>query len=123
MITFGSGGIGTPHHLAAELLQAMTGVKMLHVPYKGAAQLIPALLGGEVDCAIWPVNSVYPHIKSGKLRAIAVSSSNRSSVLPDIPTIAEAGPLPGYSLDLWLGVLAPAGTPKPVVDKLNAEIN
>ena len=123
MITFGSGGIGTPHHLAAELLQAMTGIKMLHVPYKGAAQLVPALLAGEVECAIWPVNSVVPHIKSGKLRAIAVSASTRSSILPDVPTIAEAGPLPGYSLDLWLGVLAPAGTPKPVVDRLNVEIN
>ncbi len=122
-ITYGSGGIGTPHHLAAELLQSMTGVKMLHVPYKGAAQLVPALLAGEVDCAIWPVNSVVPFIKTGKLRAIAVSASTRSSILPDIPTIAEAGPLPGYSLELWLGVLAPAGTPKPIVAKLNAEIN
>lgn len=123
MITFGSAGIGTPHHLAAEQLQAMTGVRMLHVPYKGAAQLVPALLSGEVDSAIWPINSVLPHIKSGKLRAIAVSASTRSAILPDIPTIAEAGPLPGYSLDVWLGVLAPAGTPKPIVDKLNVEIN
>jgi tripartite-type tricarboxylate transporter receptor subunit TctC len=122
-ITYGSGGVGTVHHLAAELLQTMTGLRMLHVPYKGAAQLVPALLASEVDCAIWPVNSVVPHIKSGKLRAIAVSASTRSSILPDIPTIAEAGPLPGYSLDLWLGVLAPAGTPKPIVAKLNTEIN
>jgi tripartite-type tricarboxylate transporter receptor subunit TctC len=122
-VTFGSAGIGTPHHLAAELLMAMTGIEMLHVPYKGAAQLVPALLAGDVTCAIWPVNSVYPHIKAGKLRAIAVSAATRSSVLPDIPTIAEAGPLPGYSLDLWLGVLAPAGTPRAIVDRLNAEIN
>jgi tripartite-type tricarboxylate transporter receptor subunit TctC len=122
LVTFGSAGVGTPHHLAAELLQAMTGIKMLHVPYKGAAQLVPALLAEEVDCAIWPVNSVIQHIKAGKLRAIAVSASTRSSILPDIPTIAEAGPLPGYSLDLWLGVLAPAGTPRPIVDRLNAEI-
>jgi len=123
MVTFGSAGVGTPHHLAAEQLQAMTGIKMLHVPYKGAAQLVPALLSGEVDSAIWPVNSVLPHIKSGKLRAIAVSASKRSAILPDVPTIAEAGPLPGYSLDVWLGVLVPAGTPKPIVDKLNVTIN
>jgi tripartite-type tricarboxylate transporter receptor subunit TctC len=122
LVTFGSAGIGTPHHLAAELLQAMTGIKMLHIPYKGAAQLVPALLAEEVDCAIWPVNSVLQYIKAGRLRAIAVSASRRSSVLPDIPTIAEAGPLPGYSLDLWLGVLVPAGTPRPIVDRLNAEI-
>jgi tripartite-type tricarboxylate transporter receptor subunit TctC len=122
-VTFGSGGIGTPHHLAAELLMAMTGIQMLHVPYKGAAQLVPALLANEVTCAIWPVNSVYPHIKAGKLRPIAVTTATRASVLPDTPTIAEAGPLPGYSLDLWLGVLAPAGTPRVIVDRLNTEIN
>ena len=122
-VTFGSGGIGTPHHLAAELLMAMTGIQMLHVPYKGAAQLVPALLANEVTCAIWPVNSVYPHIKAGKLRPIAVTTATRASVLPDTPTIAEAGPLPGYSLDLWLGVLAPAGTPRGIVDRLNVVIN
>jgi tripartite-type tricarboxylate transporter receptor subunit TctC len=122
-VTFGSAGIGTPHHLAAELLMAMTGIEMLHVPYKGAAQLVPALLANEVTCAIWPVNSVLPHIRAGKLRGLAVTTLTRSSILPEVPTIAEAGPLPGYSLDVWLGVLAPAGTPRPILDRLNVAIN
>ncbi len=121
--TYATAGIGTPHHLGAELLKTMTGIDIVHVPYKGAAFLVPALLTGEVTFSIASISSLVPHFKSGKLRAIAVASETRTPLLPDVPTIAEAGPLPGYAIDVWFGVLAPAGTPRPVVDRLNAEIN
>jgi len=120
--TFATAGIGTPHHLAAELLKTMTGIEIVHVPYKGAAFLIPALLAGEVTFSIAAINSLLPHYKSGRLRPIAVANETRTPLLPDVPTIAEAG-LPGYALDIWLGVLVRAGTPGPIVDRLNAEIN
>ncbi len=121
--TYGTAGIGTPHHLGAELLKTMTGVDITHVPYKGAAFLVPALLTGEITFSIASISSLVPHFKSGKLRAIAVANESRTSLLPDVPTMAEAGPLPGYAIDVWFGVLAPAGTPRPIVDRLNAEIN
>ncbi len=121
--TYATAGIGTPHHLGAELLKTMTGIDIVHVPYKGAAFLVPALLTGEVTFSIASISSLVPHFKSGKLRAIAVASETRTPLLPDVPTIAEAGPLPGYAIDVWFGVLAPAGTPRSVVDRLNAEIN
>ena len=122
-LTYGTAGVGAPHHFAVELLRAETGIKITHVPYKGSAGIIPALLSGEIDFTIAAVNSLLPHFKSGKLRPIAMAGSARTSVLPEIPTIAEAGPFPGYSMDVWLGVMAPAGTPRPIIDRLNAEIN
>ncbi|HEY6863110.1 MAG TPA: tripartite tricarboxylate transporter substrate binding protein [Burkholderiales bacterium] len=122
-LTYGTAGVGAPHHFAVELLRAETGIKVTHVPYKGSAGIIPALLSGEIDFTIAAVNSLLPHFKSGKLRPIAMAGSARTSVLPEIPTIAEAGPFPGYSMDVWLGVMAPAGTPRPIIDRLNAEIN
>jgi tripartite-type tricarboxylate transporter receptor subunit TctC len=122
-LTYGSAGIGAPHQFAAELLATMTDIKVVHVPYKGSAGIIPALLANEISFTIGAVNSLLPHFRSGKLRALAVASSNRSVVLPDVPTIAEAGPLPGYAVDIWLGVLAPAGTPRPIIERLNVEIN
>ena len=122
-LTYGTAGIGSPHHLAVELLRSMTGINVVHVPYKGSAGIIPALLSGEIDFTIAAVNSLLPHFKSGKLRPIAMAGSSRTSALPEIPTIAEAGPLPGYAVNVWLGVMAPAGTPRPIVDRLNAEIN
>jgi len=121
--TYATAGIGTPHHLGAELLRTMTGIEITHVPYKGAAFLVPALLTGEVTFSVASISSLVPHFKSGKLRALAVASETRTPLLPDVPTIAEAGPLPGYAIDVWFGVLAPAGTPRPIVDRLNAEIN
>jgi len=121
--TYGTAGIGTPHHLGAELLKTMTGVDITHVPYKGAAFLVPALLSNEVTFSIASISSLVPHFKSGKLRALAVASESRTPLLPDVPTMAEAGPLPGYAIDVWFGVLAPAGTQRAVVDRLNAEIN
>ncbi|MSQ70307.1 MAG: tripartite tricarboxylate transporter substrate binding protein [Betaproteobacteria bacterium] len=119
---FGTSGIGTPHHLAVELLKSMTGIDVTHVPYKGAAFLVPALLASEVVFSIAAVNSLLPHYKSGKLRALAVATAARVSLLPDVPTMAEVG-LPGYNIDIWLGVLAPAGTPRPIVERLNTELN
>jgi tripartite-type tricarboxylate transporter receptor subunit TctC len=122
-LTYGTAGVGAPHHFAVELLRAETGIKVTHVPYKGSAGIIPALLSGEIDFTVAAVNSLLPHFKSGKLRPIAMAGSARTSVLPEIPTIAEAGPFPGYSMDVWLGVMAPAGTPRPIIDRLNTEIN
>lgn len=122
-LTYGTAGVGSPHHLAVEVLRSMTGINVVHVPYKGSAGIIPALLSGEIDFTIAAVNSLLPHFKSGKLRPIAMAGSSRTSALPDIPTIAEAGPLPGYAVNVWLGVMAPAGTPRPIIDRLNAEIN
>jgi len=122
-LTYGTAGVGAPHHFAAELLRAMTGIKIVHVPYKGSAGIIPALLSGEIDFTIGAVNSLLPHFKAGKLRPIAVAGSSRTAILPDVPTIAEAGPLPGYAVDVWLGVMTPAGAPRPIIDRLNNEIN
>jgi tripartite-type tricarboxylate transporter receptor subunit TctC len=122
-LTYGTAGVGAPHHLAVELLRSMTGIRVVHVPYKGSAGIIPALLSGEIDFSIAAVNSLVPHFRSGKLRPVAVASASRTALLPDVPTIAEAGPLPGYGVDIWLGVMAPAGTPRPIIDRLNSEIN
>jgi len=121
--TYATAGIGSSHHLGAELLKSMTGVQLTHVPYKGAAGIVPALLANEVTFSIAAINSLMPHFKSGKLRALAVAGSERTALLPDVPTIADAGGLPGYSIDVWFGVLAPAGTPRAIVDRLNTEIN
>jgi len=120
---YATAGIGSSHHLGAELLKTMTGVQLTHVPYKGASGIVPALLANEVTFSIAAINSLLPHFKSGKLRALAVAGSERTPLLPDVPTIADAGGLPGYSIDVWFGVLAPAGTPRAIVDRLNTEIN
>src|SRR2546428_4433852 len=117
-LTYGTAGVGAPHHFAAELLRAMTGINVVHVPYKGSAGIIPALLTGEIDFSIAAVNSLLPHFKSGKLRPIAMAGSSRTAILPDVPTIAEAGPLPGHPVDVWRRGVAPAGTPRSGVDRL-----
>jgi tripartite-type tricarboxylate transporter receptor subunit TctC len=122
-LTYGSAGIGQPHHLAAELLKARTDIDMVHVPYKGAGGIVPALLAGEISFTVGAINSLLPHIRSGRLRALAVAGGRRTALLPDIPTIAEAVPLPGYEVTTWTGVLAPARTPRAVVDRLSTEIN
>lgn len=121
-VTYGTAGIGTPHHLAAEMLRTLAGVDIVHVLYKGAGGLMPALISGEVTFSIAGAAPVLPHIRSNKLRALATAGATRTKVLPEVPTIAEAGPLPGYQIDVWLGVLAPRGTPRAIVDRLNAEI-
>jgi len=120
--SFASAGNGTPQHLSAELFKTMAGVKMLHVPYKGSAPAINDLVGGQVPVAFESMVSVLPQVKGGRLRALATTGTRRSGLLPDVPTVAEAG-VPGYESIAWYGVMAPGGTPKPIVDKLNAEIS
>lgn len=122
-LTFGTAGIGTPHHISTEMLRSMTGIELVHVPYKGAAGIVTALLANEISMTIGAINSLLPHVRSGKLRALAAAGSARTPLLPDVPTIAEAGGLPGYAMDSWFGVLAPAGTPAEIVARLNTEIN
>lgn len=122
-LTFGTAGIGTPHHISTEMLRKMTGIELVHVPYKGAAGIVAALVGNEISMTIGAINSLLPHIRSGKLRPLAVAATARTPLLPEVPTIAEAGALPGYAMDSWFGVLAPAGTPAEIVARLNTEIN
>jgi tripartite-type tricarboxylate transporter receptor subunit TctC len=120
-VTFASAGNGTSIHLAGELFASMAQVDMLHVPYKGSGPAVTDLIGGQVDTMFDSVTSAAPHIRSGKLRAIAVTTTRRSSVLPEVPTIAESG-LPGYELSPWFAVYMPAGTPRPIVDSMNAAL-
>ena len=120
---YATAGIGTSHHLGAEMLKTQTGLDLTHIPYKGAAGIVPALLANEVTFSIASISTLVPHFKSGKLRALAVTNSERTQLLPDVPTMADAGGLPGYALDVWFGVMAPAGTPRPIIDRLNSEIN
>ncbi|MES2537862.1 MAG: tripartite tricarboxylate transporter substrate binding protein [Pseudomonadota bacterium] len=121
--TYSSGGMGTPHQLGVELFKSMTGTTMTHVPYKGSAPAALALLTNEVTVSLSAVNSMLPHIRSGKLRPLGVATAARTPLLPEVPTIAEAASLPNYELDIWYGVLVPAGTPRSIVDRLNVEIN
>jgi tripartite-type tricarboxylate transporter receptor subunit TctC len=121
-INFASSGSGTSIHLSGELFKTMAGVDMIHVPYKGSAAALTDLIGGQVQIMFDNLPSALPQIKAGRLRAIAVTSLKRASVLPDIPTINESG-LPGFEASSWFGVLAPAGTPAPIVLRINAEVN
>ena len=122
-LTYGSAGIGSPHHFATELLKSLTAIDIVHVPYKGSAGIIPAMLASEIDFTIGAINSLLPHFRAGKLRPIALAATTRTPVMPELPTIAEAADLPQYGVDIWLGVLAPAGTPRTIVERLNLEIN
>ncbi len=121
-INYSSSGNGSAPHLSMALLTSMTGIDLVHVPYKGGAMQVTALVGGESQASLATVSTVIVHVKSGRLRALGVSSAKRSNVLPDLPTIAEAG-VPGYEMSPWIGVYAPANTPKAIIDKLNAEAN
>jgi tripartite-type tricarboxylate transporter receptor subunit TctC len=120
-INFGSPGIGSTGHLAAELFKAMAGVDLVHVPYRGAAPAMADLMAGHVQVVFDSMVSVLPHVQGGRVRALAVTSKARSSLLPDLPTIAET--LPGYESTIWFGVGAPRGTPPEIVARLNREIN
>jgi len=120
-MSYASSGPGTPYHMAGELFKAMAGVDILHVPYKGSAGARTDLLGGQVQMMFDAVTVMAQHAREGKVKAIATSGTARSTVLPNVPTLAEAG-VPGYEATIWLGVMAPKATPAPVVSKLNAEI-
>jgi tripartite-type tricarboxylate transporter receptor subunit TctC len=120
-LNFASSGNGTSIHLSGELFKAMTGTDIVHVPYKGSGPAVTDLLGGQVQMMFDNMPSSLPHVKAGKLRALGVTSAKRSPALPEVPTIAEAG-VPGYDATSWFGILAPAGTPEPVVTRLQGAI-
>jgi len=119
--SFGSNGNGTAQHLIGAQFESMGGVELLHVPYKGSGPLTTDLLGGQIQMSFDTITPVLPHIKAGKLRALAVTTGKRSAALPDVPTLDEAG-LKGFDLGTWFGLLAPAGTPTPIVERLSQEV-
>lgn len=121
-IPYASTGTGSSNHLSMELFKTMTGTDLTHIPYKGSAPAVTDLIGGQVQAYFDNTPNVLPHIKAGKIRALAVTSAKRFSLVPDLPTVAEAG-VPGYEVTVWFGTVAPAGTPPDVVAKINAEIN
>jgi len=121
VLSYASTGNGSSNHISMELFKSLAGVQLLHIPYKGSAPAVTDLLGGQVPVMFDNVPNVLPHVKSGRLRALAVSGAKRSSLVPDLPTVAEAG-VPDYEVTVWFGLVAPAGTPREVVQKLNAEV-
>ncbi len=121
-LTFGSYGVGSIDHLVAELFNAMAGVEAKHVPYRGSAPMLTDLMAGQIDYAFDGVSTSSSYISAGTLRLLGVASATRTAVLPDAPTIAELG-VPGFDNPVWFGLFAPAGTPKPIVDKLDATMN
>jgi len=120
-LNYASSGPGTPYHMAGELFKAMAGVDIVHVPYKGSSGARTDVIGGQVQMMFDAVTTMSQHVRAGQVRALGTTGTARSSVLPDVPTIAEAG-VPGYDAVIWLGIMAPKGTPAQVVDRLNAEI-
>ena len=120
-LNFGSGGAGTSNHLAGELFNLVTGTKLVHIPYKGVNLAMQDVLAGNVHLVFIGIPAAAPHIKAGKLRALALVAPQRSAALPDVPTVAEAG-LRDFEVTTWYGVLAPAGTPRNIVIRLNAEL-
>jgi tripartite-type tricarboxylate transporter receptor subunit TctC len=121
-LQYGSSGVGTFLHLGPELFKLMAGVDILHIPYKGAAPALIDVIGGRTQMAFGSIPSTITHLRSGKLRAIGVGAAKRSGLLPDVPTISESG-LPGYEAANWIGIVAPAGTPAPIVEQLHKEIS
>src|SRR5438552_808149 len=120
-MNFGSGGSGTSNHLAGELFNIVAGVKLVHVPYKGVNLAMNDVLSGQIHLVVIGVPAVAPHIKAGELRALALVEPQRAAALPEVPTVAEAG-LPNFEVTTWYGILAPAGTPRAIVTRLNAEL-
>lgn len=120
-ITYGSPGIGTPHHMAMEMFKELTGVNLLHVPYKGTAGAVTDLLGGEINVMFLPIHVAMPHVKAGKLKALAVGSAKRHPVAEGVPTLNELG-VKGADVDMWYAFFAPKGTPPAIVNKLNAQL-
>jgi len=121
LLNYASSGPGTPDHMAGELFKFMAGVDIVHVPYKGSAGARNDVMGGQIEMMFDAITTMAPNVQSGRVKALATSGQSRSSVLPNVPTVAEAG-VPGYEAVIWLGVMAPTGTPKLVIDRLNGEI-
>jgi tripartite-type tricarboxylate transporter receptor subunit TctC len=120
-LNYASSGLGTPYHMAGELFKAMAGVNIVHVPYKGSSGARTDILGGQVHMMFDAITTMAPNVRAGKLKALGTSGKSRSSALPEVPTVSEAG-VPGYEAVIWLGIMAPAGTPRPIIEKLNAEV-
>jgi len=122
VLNYASSGPGTPYHMAGELFKYMAGVDIVHVPHKGSDQARTAVLGGQVQMMFDAITTMAGQARAGKVRALGTTGKARSAVMPEVPTISEAG-VPGYEATIWLGLMAPAGTPRPVLEKLNAEVN
>ncbi len=120
-LNFGSGGVGSTTHLAAELFQSLSGAKITHVPFKGAGPSVQGVIGGEIDFTFGSVPATLHHAKSGRLRALGISTAKRSQVAPELPTIAESG-VPGYEMTSWYGFFGPAAMPKPIIERMHADI-
>lgn len=120
-INYASSGTGTPYHMAGELFKALSGTDLVHIPFRGSGEARNAVIGGHVQMMLDAVTTMAPNVEAGQVRALGVSGAKRSSVLPDVPTISEAG-VPGYEATIWLGFMAPKGTPDTIVTKLNSEI-
>jgi tripartite-type tricarboxylate transporter receptor subunit TctC len=121
-LNYASSGQGTPYHMAGELFKTMAGIDLVHVPYRNSGEARNGVIGGQVQMMIDAVTTMAPNVNQGQVRALATTGKTRSSVLPEVPTVEEAG-LPGYEAAIWLGLMAPTGTPKPVIEKLNGAIN
>jgi tripartite-type tricarboxylate transporter receptor subunit TctC len=119
---YASSGQGTPYHMAGELFKTMAGIDVVHVPYRNSGDARSGVIGGQVQMMIDAVTTMAPNVGAEQVRALATTGKTRSSVLPDVPTVLEAG-VSGYDATIWLGLMAPAGTPKPIIDKLNAAVN
>jgi len=120
-LNYASSGPGTPYHMAGELFKAMAGVDIVHVPYKGSSGARTDILGGQVQMMFDAITTMAPNVRAGRLKALGTSGKMRSAVLPEVPTVSEGG-VAGYNAVIWLGIMAPAGTPRPIVERLNAEI-
>jgi tripartite-type tricarboxylate transporter receptor subunit TctC len=121
-LNYASSGQGTPYHMAGELFKAMSGTDVVHVPHRASGEARTSVIGGHTQMMIDAISTMAPTVQAGQVRALGVTGQKRSSIMPDVPTIAEAG-VPGYEATIWLGIMAPKGTPQPIVDRLNAEIN
>jgi tripartite-type tricarboxylate transporter receptor subunit TctC len=120
-LNYASSGTGTPYHMAGELFKAMAGVQIVHIPHKGSGEARTSVMSGQVEVMLDAITTMAPRARAGRVRPLGTTGLKRSSVLPDVPTISEAG-VKGYEATIWLGIMAPTGTPKPIVDRLNAEI-
>jgi tripartite-type tricarboxylate transporter receptor subunit TctC len=120
--SFGSAGNGTSQHISGELFKAMTGVSMQHIPYKGSGQMIPDLLSGTISMSFENFATAYPPVKAGRLKALAVTTAKRSSLVPEVPTLSESG-LDGYDISSWQALFAPAGTPREIVARIHSEVS